>query len=169
MGEFHFLLKVPESLTIMQVLRAGQSPEHISPSISTSFLNSESYRLWKEMVVFFNDYKWILLTWYQEEIRMGERNRNKDGWKEYIFSFGDGDFKVYFFTLIKNPDTQYFIPTQVSRPCPSLLVIQHSNTQCPLFPLEHTDTNIYRNQVKNRNEEGRWNSAVQGRNEDCGQ
>lgn len=74
MGECHFLLKVPESLTIMQVLRGWQSPEHISPSISTSFLNSESYRLWKETVTFFNDYKWILLTWYQEEIRIGERN-----------------------------------------------------------------------------------------------
>ena len=74
MGECHFLLKVPKSLTIMQVLRGWQSPEHIFPSISTSFLNSESYRLWKETVAFFNDYKWILLTWYQEEIRIGERN-----------------------------------------------------------------------------------------------
>lgn len=35
---------------------------------------------------------------------------NKDRWKEYIFSFGDGNFKVYFFTLIKNADTQYLSP-----------------------------------------------------------
>ena len=80
-------------------------------------------------VAFFNDYKRILLTGYQEEIRIGEVN--------IYFLFVDGDFKVYFFALVKNPDTQCLISFQVPDPSPP--GIQNSIAQRPLFPLKHTD------------------------------
>lgn len=54
---------------------------------------------------FFNDNKCILLIKYQEKMRTGEIN--------VFFEFENRNFKIYFLSLVGNPDTQYLTSFQV--------------------------------------------------------